>query len=146
MDEPEVYDQLSEFFDVVVNGFPDVRQVLIDRTLEPKELRGKGSNTSLLSSSTTIKALAVAYHDLLEGTGFSESGRGRVRREEGFEPLTQADVEDAFRSKLPPMDSGDALDERWKATGVFEPPFVAPTARGANVRTLAMQIMEWVRS
>lgn len=146
VEDRQVKEKLADFLERIVSAFPDLRQVLIDRTLEPKELRGKGSNPSLLSSSTTINALAVAYHDLLEGTGYSTSDTGRVSRVEGLKPMTSDEIEKGFRTKLPPMDSGSALDKSWRDTGVFEDPFVAPTARGANVRTLATKIMEWVRS
>ncbi len=145
-DDRQIKEQLADFLEILVSAFPDLRQVLKERTLEPKDLRGKGSNPSLLSSSTTIKALAVAYHDLLEGTGFSTSNKGRVSRVEGLEPMTSDEIEERFRTKVPSMDSGKSLDQRWKDTGVFEDPFVAPTARGANVRTLATKILEWVRS
>lgn len=143
--DTRVYEQSTEFLDTIVEAFPDLKQVLVDRTLEPKDLRGKGSNPSLLSSATTVKALAVAYHDLLEGSGFATSSKGRVTRVTGIGPMTADEIEEGFRTKLPPMDSGDALDDAWKETGVFEPPFVAPTARGANVRTSAISIMEWAR-
>ncbi len=145
-EDKRIYENAAEFLDTIVAAFPDLKQVLADRTLDPQDLRGKGTNPSLLSSSTTLKALAVAYHDLLEGTGFEISGKGRVSRVSDFDPMTPDEIEEAFRTKLPSMDSGDALDDRWKDTGVFDPPFVAPTARGANVRTLAMAIMEWARS
>lgn len=145
-DDKEIYDRASQFLETLVESFPDLKQVLVDRALEPKDLRGKGSNPSLLSSATTVKALAVAYHDLLEGSGFTKSSKGRVSRVTGLEPMTADEIQEAFRANLPSMDSGDALDDAWKKTGVFETPFVAPTARGANVRTLAMAIMEWVRS
>lgn len=144
-DDKEIYERASEFLDVLVSAFPDLKQVLADRTLEPRELRGKGSNPSLLSSSTTTKALAVAYHDLLEGTGFAVSSTGRVSRVNGLPPMSSGDIEQAFRTRLPSMDSGDRLEDTWKATKVFDPPFFAPTARGANVRTLATAIMGWVR-
>lgn len=146
VDDIRVYEQANEFLETIVDAFPDLKQVLVDRTLEPKDLRGKGSNPSLLASATTVKALAVAYHDLQEGSGFTESSNGRVSRVTGLEPMSPNEIEEAFQTKLPSMDSGDALDEAWIKTGIFEPPFVAPTARGANVRTLARSIMEWARS
>lgn len=121
--------------------------MLIDRTLEPKDLRRKGPNPSLLASATTIKALAVAYHDLTVGSGFTATSGGRVIRVNGLDALDPDAIRKAFANSLPPMDSGtDVLDERWIETGVFEEPFIAPTARGSNVRTLAIKIMESVRS
>ncbi|HXK39569.1 MAG TPA: DNA sulfur modification protein DndB [Candidatus Paceibacterota bacterium] len=146
VDDAEVYEKTSTFVELCAEVFPDLHQVLVDRTLEPKDLRGKGSNTSLLSSSTTIKALAVAYHDLLEGYGFAMAPNGRITRVEGLQPLSVTKIRDAFKTELPPMDSGEGeLDDVWIKTGVFDEPFVAPTARGANVRTLAMKISEWIR-
>lgn len=56
----------QEFYEVLDEAFPDVEDVL-SGTIMPRDLRGGGGRTSLLASSTTIKALASAYHDLRFG-------------------------------------------------------------------------------
>lgn len=147
VDDSAVTRRSEDFLGIIAEAFPDLHQVLVDRTLEPKDLRRGGTNPSLLASATTIKALAVAYHDLLEGSGFTASSSGRVTRVNGLPALDHERIKTAFAENLPSMDSGeDVLDQRWIDVGVFEEPFIAPTARGANVRTLAMRIMDWARS
>jgi hypothetical protein len=147
VDDDAVTRRAREFFEMISESFSDLQQVLIERTLEPKDLRRNGTNPSLLASASTTKALAVAYHDLLEGSGYAKSSSGRVTRVSGLTALDHEAIKVAVAKKLPPMDSGEGvLDERWINTQVFELPFIAPTARGSNVRTLAMHIMDWVRS
>jgi len=61
--ENEILANVREFYEMLAEAFTDVEDVLSGE-IEPSELRGGGSRTSLLSSSTTIRALASAFHDL----------------------------------------------------------------------------------
>jgi hypothetical protein len=76
--EVDILDNAREFYEVLSEAFDDVGDVL-SGDIEPKELRGGGWRTSLLSSSTTIKALASAFHDLKFGRPGSRR-RAAVRR------------------------------------------------------------------
>ena len=144
--DEDVRERAETFLEFLVAAFPDLKLLLDDRSVEPSDLRRDGSNPSLLSSSTTIKALAVAYHDLLTGGEFETSERGRVTRRTDRAPMGHEAIVAAATGRLPSTDSGkDVLAQDWIDVGVFESPFVAPTARGANVRTLAMAITRWVR-
>lgn len=144
-DEKAILANAREFFEVIVEAFPDIDDVL-SGAIEPSELRGGGERPSLLSSSTTIKALASAFHDLKFGCQWVESGKRSPDRVIGLEPMDRVEITLAF-SDLPPMRSGSerALDPFWKKLGVFEPPFVAPTARAGNVRKMSMAIVDRAR-
>lgn len=143
--ESEILANAKEFYELLVEVFPDLEDVLTG-DLEPQELRGGGSRTSLLSSSTTIKALASAYHDLKFGKAWVDTGKRALTRLTDLPECSRDEIEAGFK-KLPSMDSGSskALADFWQTTGVFESPFVAPTARAGNVRKLSMAIVDLIR-
>jgi hypothetical protein len=143
--EKEILDTTREFYEGLVSAFPEIDDVLAG-TIEPLELRQGGSKTSLLSSSTTIRALASAWHDLRTGHRWTRTGTRVSDLGLAAEPMTAEQSTIALGS-LPPMDSGSAkvLDRYWRDHGVMiEPPYVAPTARAGNVRSMAMAIVDHI--
>ncbi|MGH8996979.1 MAG: DNA sulfur modification protein DndB [Acidimicrobiales bacterium] len=130
-----------EFFGVLTEAFPEIDDVL-SGTIEPSELRGGGERTSLLSSSTTIKALASAFHDLKFGYQWVNTGKRSPERLTDLDPMDSGKISQAF-AQLPSLHSGSdkVLHRFWKSLGVIEAPYVAPTARAGNVRSMSMAIV-----
>lgn len=124
----------------------DLEWDVLAGTTEPSELRQGGRRTSLLSSSTTIRVLVSAWHGLRTGHGWTKSGTRVADLCLAAEPMTAEEIVTAFGS-LPPMDSGSAnvLDRYGRDHGVMvDPPYVAPTARAGNVRSMAMAIVDHI--
>jgi hypothetical protein len=143
--EKEILEVTREFYNGLVAAFPEIDDVL-SGTIEPAELRQGGSKTSLLSSSTTIRALASAWHDLHTGHRWGKTGTRVSDLGTIAQPMSAEEIATAFGS-LPPMDSGNSkvLDRYWREHGVMiEPPYVAPTARAGNVRAMAMAIVDHI--
>lgn len=145
LEEAAILDNVREFYDVLAESFPDIDDVLSGE-LEAKELRGDGARCSLLSSSTTIKALASAFHDLKWGKAWVNTGKRAPSRLDALTTLSRAEIVEAFR-KLPSMTSGSktVLNHFWRDLGLFVAPWVAPTARASNVRTMGMAIVDRIR-
>lgn len=145
MQELEILANTREFYDVLVESFPDIEDVLSGE-IESSELRGGGSRTSLLSSSTTIRALASAFHDLKFGKAWVDTGKRAPTRLTGLPTRSREEIIEGFKT-LPSMASGDkkTLDEFWHKAEIFEAPWVAPTARANNARKLAMHIVDFIR-
>ncbi|MGH3907408.1 MAG: DNA sulfur modification protein DndB [Pseudonocardiaceae bacterium] len=143
--EVDILANTREFYEVVVEAFPDIDDVLSGE-IEPKELRGGGTRTSLLSSSTTIKALASAFHDLKFGRAWVDTGKRAPVRLDGLPTMSREEIIEGFRA-LPPSASGSKkrLDQFWLDLGVFDVPWVAPTARASNARTMSMAIVDHIR-
>jgi len=139
--ENEILANVREFYEMLAEAFTDVEDVLSGE-IEPSELRGGGSRTSLLSSSTTIRALASAFHDLKFGMQWVDVGRRSPEHIEGRPLMTVPEITEAFK-ELPSMASGSnkILDRFWLNLGVFDAPWVAPTARANNARTMSMAIV-----
>jgi hypothetical protein len=116
--DKEILEITREFYDGLVAAFPEVDGVP-SGTIDPAELRQGGSKTSLLSSSTTIRALASAWNDLRTGHRWSKTGTRVSYLGIAAEPMTTEEITTAFWS-LPPMDSGSAkvLDRYWRDHGV----------------------------
>lgn len=139
--EADILANAREFYEVLAQAFSDVEDVLSGET-DPSELRGGGDRTSLLSSSTTIRALASAFHDLKFGMQWVDEGKRSPDHIEGRPEMSVEEIAEAFKS-LPSMASGGSkiLDRFWLNLGVFDAPWVAPTARANNARTMSMAIV-----
>lgn len=144
-EEGEILANAREFFEILGEAFPDIDDVL-SGTIDPSELRGGGSRTSLLSSSTTIRALASAFHDLKFGYQWADNGKRSLDRVDGLPTMERAEISRAF-AQLPSFDSGNSkvVDRFWKALDIVEAPYVAPTARAGNVRRMSMAIVDHAR-
>jgi len=143
--EDDILTNARAFYEGLVEAFPEIDDVL-HGVIAPSELRQGGGRTTLLSSSTTIRALATAWYDLRTGHRWHQTGN-RVT-DEGLtaEPMETEDIVGAFAT-LPSMASGNSrvLDRYWREHGVMiEPPYVAPTARAGNVRAMAMAIVDFI--
>lgn len=140
--ESEILANAQDFYEVLTEAFPEIDDVL-SGTIEPRDLRSGGSHTSLLASSTTIKALASAWYDLRYGHRWAKVG-GRIVSQ-GFSNAEwdREAVAQAFK-KLPSMDAGSdkVLNRFWKNLSVIEAPYAAPTARAGNIRVMSMAIVE----
>jgi hypothetical protein len=139
--QDEILDNARQFYEALATAFPEVDDVFTG-TIEPSELRGGGSRTSLLASSTTIKALASAWHDLKYGYRWEAAGSRIVGKGYVADPWDNDRIIKAF-ANLPSMDAGDdkVLNRFWKGLNVIERPYAAPTARAGNVRIMSMAIV-----
>lgn len=99
-------------------------------TTEPSEFRGGGSRTSLLASSTTVKALASAWHDLKYGFRWEAVGGRTVGKGYVADPWDGDRIVKAF-ANLPSMDAGSdkVLNRFWKSLNVSGSLVVNPWAR-----------------
>ena len=145
-EESEILDNVREFYEILIKSFPELEKV-ITHCLKAHELRGVGDHTSLLSSSTTIKALASSFHDLKFGKAWLNTGSRSPERREGLPKLNKSEIESGFNS-LPTMRSGSEmiLEKFWLDLEVFDEPWVAPTARASNARTMSMAITKHIRT
>jgi hypothetical protein len=133
------------FYEGLAEAFSEIDDVLTG-TIPPSELRQNGSHTSLLSSSTTIRALAAAWYDLRTGHRWGRTGNRVSDEGQIAQPMANKEIVAAFAS-LPSMDSGSSkvIDRYWREHGVMiEAPYVAPTARAGNVRDMAMAIVDFI--
>ena len=144
-EETEILDNAHEFYETLMDSFPDIEDVLTE-TIDAWDLRGDGTRTSLLSSSTTIKALASTFHDLKFGNAWVDTGKRAPERQGGLPLLSLEKITEGFQN-LPPMDAGseNVLDDFWLSLGVFEAPWAAPTARASNARTMSMVVTSRIR-
>ena len=144
--QEDILANVRDFYEALRDAFSEIDDVF-SGTMEPSELRGGGSRTSLLSSSTTIKALASAWHDLRVGYRWTKSGSRIVGTDASAEPWDKARVVQAF-SSLPSMDAGGdkVLNRFWKGLNIIEAPYSAPTARAGNIRIMSMAIVEFAET
>ena len=144
--EKEILANVRQFYEALVEAFPDIEDVLSE-TSEPRELRQGGERTSLLSSSTTVRALASAWHDLRFGHRWVLSGKRVVSG--GFikEEWTPTEIAAAF-AKLPSMSSGSekVLNRYWRSKILIDAPWVAPTARAGNSRSMGMAMVDYIET
>ena len=140
--QAEILQNARLFFEALAESFSEIDEVF-SGAIEPSDLRGGGSRTSLLSSSSTIKALASAWYDLTSGHRWVKSGSRIVSDQEQRQPWEADRIVKAF-SNLPSMDAGSdkVLNRVWKNLGIVEAPYSAPTARAGNIRILSMAIVE----
>ena len=140
--QDEVLRNARDFYDAIAEAFPELDDVF-SGTIEPSELRGGGSRTSLLASSSTIKALASAWYDLRFGHRWVTAGSRIVSSGVTAEPWDRDRIVKAF-ANLPSMDAGSdkVLNRYWKGLNIIDAPYSAPTARAGNVRVMSMAIVE----
>jgi hypothetical protein len=142
----EILTNAWEFYEVLAEAFAEIDDVF-SGTIEPSELRGGGTRTSLLASSTTIKALASAWHDLRFGYRWAKSGSRIVGQGYSSEKWARDRIAKAFAG-LPSMDAGSdkVLNRFWKNLNIVEAPYASPTARAGNIRIMSMAIVEHAES
>ena len=99
----------------------------------------------MLSSSTTIKALASAWHDLRTGYRWTKTDKRIVGTENSAEPWDKDRIIKVFAA-LPSMDAGNVktLDPFWRGLNIIEAPYAAPTA--GNIRIMSMAIVDLAMS
>ena len=144
--QDDILQNAREFYEALAEAFAEIDDVFTE-TIEPSELRGGGARTSLLASSTTIKALASAWHDLRYGHRWAKSGTRLIGQYGVAEPWDTVQISKAFAS-LPSMDAGSdkVLNRYWKSLDIIEAPYSAPTARAGNIRILSMAIVDHAES
>ncbi len=123
LDEGTLVQRANEFFDMLLEAFPDLAAVA-DGTLSTPDLRQR----SLLGSSTMLRVLGGVFYDL-DKKGYSD--------EEIAELFTRLSV---F------MNAPLAADSPWLTirSAVFQPGASAPTARAQDLRSLTEEISEWI--
>ena len=140
--QDEILQNAREFYDALAEAFSELDDVFTG-TIEPSELRGGGARTSLLASSTTVKALASAWHDLKYGHRWANSASRIVSKGYTAERWASDRIVKAFTA-LPSMDAGSdkVLNRFWKGLNIIEAPYSAPTARAGNIRIMSMAIVD----
>jgi hypothetical protein len=123
LDEGALVQRAHEFFDILVDAFPELTQVA-DGQLTPEALRGK----SLLGSSTMLRILAGAYYELTE-KGYSDD-----------------EVADLFGKLAPHTSAPLAAGSPWLTirSKVFFANASAPASRHQDMRYLADEIASWI--
>lgn len=123
LDEGALVQRSNEFFDVLVDSFSELAHVA-DGQLLPEALR----NSSLLGSSTMLRILAGAYHDLTE-KGYNED-----------------EISDLFRAIAPHMSAPLAADSPWLTirSKVYTVGASAPASRRQDMTYLADEIASWI--
>lgn len=119
--EDALVEQTNSLLDALVNGFPELDK-LIEGTITAEELR----RTSLLGSTTMLRILAGAYHELVKD-------------------LSDDEIGDFFSSLAPFMKARIPRSSPWLATGVFTEGATAPKARRQDLESLTRQIVNWAR-
>ncbi len=112
----------NEFFDVLLEAFPDLAAVA-DETLLPEDLR----KCSLLGSSTMLRVLAGVWCELTS---------------RGYED----EIMDFFRLLAPHMEAPIPAHSEWLEirTKVFAAGATAPAARAQDLRNLTSEIASWI--
>ena len=128
LDEGALVQRFNEFADVMLEAFSDLAQVA-DGTLDPVDLRKR----SLLGSSTMLRVMAGAYHEL------------------GRKGYTDDEIAEFFGKLAPAMAAPVTSKSPWMKTkaakaGVFAEGAMAPTARRQDIRNLADEIADWMDS
>jgi hypothetical protein len=117
--EAAVIEAANDFFDTLLNGFPDLEAV-VNSGLTVPNLRA----SSLLGSTTMMRVIAGAFFEL------------RIK-------LSDDDIEDFFRALSPHMGTPITKASPWFATQVFAEGASAPGARRQDMDRLAAQIVAW---
>lgn len=127
----ETVKKVSQFFDVLVAAFDDLRD-LAENRLTPKDLRAK----TMLGSSTLLRVLAATYYQL---TRFDESGK---------KAWSRAEVEDFFHGLSPLLERIPIADtdKVWLDTGVILVGSSAPIARQGSIKTLVDVFVDWAQN
>lgn len=113
-------EQTNNFLDTLTSAFPQLTQVM-DNVLSVSDLR----KTNLLGSTTMLRALAGAYHDLRQ------------------EDVTDDEISDLFERLSPHMAAPVTSSSPWMQTGVFDDGALAPRARSQDLRVLSSTIASW---
>jgi hypothetical protein len=123
LDEGALVQRSNEFFDVLVDSFPELAQVA-DGQLSPEALRG----SNLLGSSTMLRILAGVYHDLT-AKGYGED-----------------EITGLFAAMAPHMSAPLAPDSPWLTirSKVFTVGSSAPASRRQDMTFLADEIASWI--
>ncbi|MHB8398674.1 MAG: DNA sulfur modification protein DndB [Candidatus Limnocylindrales bacterium] len=123
LDEGALVQRAHEFFDVLVDSFPELAAVT-DESLSPVDLRKR----SLLGSSTMLRILAGVYYELLQKNYGDE------------------EIGDFFRLLSRHMDGPIAEGSPWLRihSKVFTAGAMAPLARRQDLRSLTDEIASWV--
>lgn len=118
--------KVEGFLDTLVAGFSTLGDIA-DGRISPEDLREK----SMLGSSTMLRALAAAYHDLTV-----------------VDPVkARAEVEQYFRQLQPLMSVFPTVDDKvWMPTGAFIPDTRAPQARQGSIKSLTDALVTWGRT
>lgn len=136
--EQQITDKVSHFLTALMESFPEL--ALSDENGSPEMEAHVVRETSLLGSSTILRALATAYYRLT---------RAADERDRPVVPiLDHAEVVDYFKQLAPFMALPIAPGNGWLKTGVFPEPvaggFVrAPGARAQEIKALADLLTNW---
>jgi hypothetical protein len=124
--EDALIQDTNEFFDALVEGFPDLADVA-DDTLSPPDLRAK----SLLGSTSVLRVLAGVYHKL-----------------KADEHYPDEDIP-AFFAQLAPHSRGPVTEDSiWIEHGppeVFTVGALAPKARRQDLKALTDTLVSWAQ-
>jgi hypothetical protein len=133
---PVAIERVEAFLDTLVAGFPEL-QAMIDKEIDPIDLREEGSDyRSMITSATMLRVLGGVYHDLTMPS-----------KKDAVEAMSRSEIEVFFKSLAPkmrdiPIDENDSL---WMPTGVFLPGSTAPSARQGSMTALVRELARWAR-
>lgn len=114
----------NEFFDVLLESFPELASVA-DGELLPPDLRKQ----SMLGAATMLRVLAGVYHDLIE------------------QNYSDEEITDLFKQLAPWMAAPIPEDSPWIhkiRSQVFDKGVSAPRSRRQDLTSLNKEIAEWI--
>ena len=120
--ESALIEDANSFLDTLVAAFSDLESVVEGR-VSPAELRRR----SLLGSTTMLRVLAGAFHDLRQD-------------------LSEGEIQDHFTALEPVMAAPVPAGSPWIATGAIAEKATAPGARNQEMKELATTIARWGRT
>lgn len=136
--EQQITDRVSHFLTAVMESFPELS--LSEDEGSPEMEAHVVRETSLLGSSTVLRALATAYYRLTRTT--DEKDKPTVQL------MAHDEVVEYFKKLAPHMTLPIATGNGWLNTGVFPEPMDggvvrAPGARAQEIKALADLMTNW---
>jgi hypothetical protein len=121
LEDGAVVQTTNDFLDVLMYAFPQFEAV-VEGNMSPEVLR----KTSLLGSTSFLRALAGVYHELSKG-------------------MTDDEISDFFRQLSPHVSAPITEGSPWLNTGVFAVGASAPSARRQDLENLTASIIAWAK-
>ena len=120
--EAELVENTNRFLDVLVGSFPALDD-LIEGSSTTEDIR----KTSLLGSTTMLRALAAVYHELVNDN------------------MSDDEIQEFFSKLAPFMGAPIKKESPWMEAGVFSVGATAPKARRQDLKALARTTIRWAR-
>lgn len=128
MSESGVYDHVEIFFQVLLDSFPQLRQIDSDE-ITPVELRER----DMITSPTILRILAGVFHIL--AVDITDESHPQIDKE-GLEKTRKLFQKLSAQTSLP-------VNDAWMKTGFFAENAKAPSSRAQDLRGLTNLIAQW---